>query len=224
MLYFNLPPESLWYQGLSPIIESGKLRPLEEVLAQTTAPIYPPPEQRFSAFALTPLEEVKVVILGQDPYHGAGQGNGLAFSVEPEIPLPPSLRNIFQELQQDCGIPPSRVGDLRPWARQGVLLLNSCLSVEEGKANSHQGLGWEALTDLAISLVDRQSSPTVFLLWGSHAKKKQKLITQPQHLVLTTSHPSPLSVYRGFQGCGHFSQTNRFLEEVGRGAIQWKLP
>lgn len=208
------PVAAGWQNLVSDFFESGVGQQLvtflQHRLMQGTA-IFPP--QPLRALALTPLESVRVVILGQDPYHGRGQAEGLAFSVAPGVPLPPSLRNIFKELQRDLGTPPPRFpspgGSLVSWARQGVLLLNTCLTVEEGLPASHAGKGWEALTDAVISEVSRGAAHVVFMLWGNHAQSKQRLIDASRHLILCANHPSPLSALRPpvpFMGCGHFSQ------------------
>ena len=186
--------------------------------------IYPPGREMFAAFNLTPLERVKVVILGQDPYHGPGQAHGLCFSVRPGVALPPSLVNIYREMQEDLGIPPAAHGCLTHWAEQGVLLLNSVLSVERGRAASHQGQGWETFTDRAVEVVNRECAHVVFMLWGSYAQRKGAVIDTGKHLVLKSPHPSPLSAHRGFFGCRHFSQANAWLESMDRGAIDWQLP
>ncbi len=183
--------------------------------------VFPPRAEIFSALALCPYDKVKVVILGQDPYHGEGQAHGLAFSVREGVKIPPSLQNIYKEIQRDFQVPAPTQGDLTSWAKQGVFLLNTVLTVAEGQANSHRGIGWEQVTDQILSLLNEKEEPVVFLLWGNDAKKKQKLLTNPRHLVLTSSHPSPLSVYRGFEGCGHFSKANDFLEGAGFPPIVW---
>lgn len=187
--------------------------------------IYPPKDHIFNAFNKTPFNEVKVVILGEDPYHGKGQANGLAFSVPKGISLPPSLQNIFKELSTDLCLPKPSHGDLRSWASQGVLLLNTTLTVEEGKARSHQKKGWETFTDRAISELSRQKIGLVFLLWGNSAKSKLYLIDQSKHHILTSVHPSPLSAYRGrrFFERNHFSQTNEFLKKQGLPSINWRI-
>lgn len=187
--------------------------------------IYPPQAEVFSAFALTEFGDVKVVILGQDPYHGPNQAHGLSFSVKPPVPAPPSLVNIYKELAQDIEgfqIPPH--GCLVEWAKQGVLLLNTVLTVEQGKAHSHANIGWERFTDKVIAQLNQHRENLVFLLWGSHAQKKGQFIDRSRHLVLTSVHPSPLSAHRGFFGCKHFSQTNRYLTEKGVSEINWQLP
>lgn len=175
--------------------------------------IYPAPSQWFTAFQMTPYEQVKVVILGQDPYHGPRQAHGLAFSVPKGEKTPPSLRNIFKELEADMGITPPAHGNLESWAKQGVLLLNTVLTVRAGQANSHRDKGWETFTDAAIAYLNQREKPMVFLLWGSNAQKKEALITNSRHYILKAAHPSPLSAQRGFFGCGHFSKTRRFLDE-----------
>ncbi|MDN2662489.1 uracil-DNA glycosylase [Psychromonas sp. 14N.309.X.WAT.B.A12] len=184
--------------------------------------IYPSEKDRFNAFLLTDLDKVKVVILGQDPYHGAGQAHGLSFSVKPGINLPPSLRNIYKELADDLAwdeLPSD--GDLSHWATQGVLLLNTVLTVEESNAGSHAKQGWEIFTDNVIQHINEQTEGVVFLLWGSHAIKKSSMIDQQKHHVLTAVHPSPLSAYRGFFGCKHFSQTNKLLSDQNKKPINW---
>ena len=188
-----------------------------------TRVIYPPSEDLFQAFALTPLERVKVVILGQDPYHEPGQAHGLCFSVRPGVAIPPSLENIFQELKNDLGLTPPQEGYLEKWARQGVFLLNTVLTVRAHQAASHRGLGWERFTDAAIRVLNRQDRPMVFMLWGRPAGDKARLLNNPEHLVLTAPHPSPLSAYRGFFGCRHFSRCNAFLESRGESPIDWQL-
>ncbi len=186
--------------------------------------IYPLGKNIFNAFQLTAFEAVKVVVLGQDPYHGPNQAHGLCFSVPPGIRIPPSLVNIFKELQNDLQIPISNHGCLTHWAKQGVLLLNSVLSVEQGRAASHQGQGWERFTDQVIALINEKRQGVVFLLWGSYAHKKGQLIDRSRHLVLQAPHPSPLSAHRGFLGCKHFSQANQYLENQGLAAVDWQLP
>jgi uracil-DNA glycosylase len=188
-----------------------------------TSDVFPPKNQVFRAMELTPLSEVKVVILGQDPYHGAGQAHGLSFSVPGGVPLPPSLRNIFKELDADLhtGIP--HCGDLQHWARQGVLLLNTVLTVRAGMAASHQRRGWEQFTDNAIKKISGNNSAVVFILWGNHARGKEQFIDKRRHLVLTAAHPSPLSAHAGFWGCGHFSKTNEFLKLKSIEPIDWRL-
>lgn len=185
--------------------------------------IYPHSADWFSAFNAAPFDRVRVVILGQDPYHGPGQAHGLCFSVRQGVAPPPSLKNIFKELHRDLDIPPPAHGCLQSWADQGVLLLNSTLTVERGRAGSHQGQGWETFTDQAIRVLEQQREGLVFLLWGSYAQKKGQFIDGKRHLVLKSVHPSPLSAHRGFIGCGHFSRTNQWLQDRGEPAIDWRL-
>jgi uracil-DNA glycosylase len=186
--------------------------------------IFPKGSLWFRALDLTPLDAVRVVILGQDPYHGPGQAHGLAFSVQPGVKVPPSLVNIYKELQADLGIQPARHGFLDHWARQGVLLLNSSLTVEQGQAASHQGRGWERFTDAVIAKVAARAQPCAFLLWGNHAQKKAAFVDAQRHLVLKAPHPSPLSAHNGFFGCRHFSRTNSWLAAQGLPPIDWALP
>jgi len=188
------------------------------------ARIYPPGPEIFAAFDATPFDAVKVVILGQDPYHGPGQAHGLCFSVRPDVRVPPSLDNMYKEIERDLGLPRPDHGWLMPWARRGVLLLNAVLTVEEGRAGSHQGKGWEGFTDHVVDVLNRERQDLVFLLWGSYAQAKGKVIDTTRHCVLRTTHPSPLSAYRGFLGCGHFSKANGFLRKRGIAPIDWSLP
>lgn len=218
-----------WKAVLEPVLALPQSRRLGGFLKAEEAAgkrIYPPRGSRLRALELTPLDRVKAVILGQDPYHGPGQAHGLCFSVAEGVPVPPSLANIYKELEADLGLPRPSHGNLERWARAGVLLLNTVLTVEEGRAGSHQGLGWEAITDAIVAAVARKAEPCVFLLWGSHARRKALAVpglrTGP-HLVLTAPHPSPLSAHSGFLGCRHFSQANAFLEASGRGAIDWRV-
>lgn len=185
--------------------------------------IFPPQNEWFAAFKETPFAEIKAVILGQDPYHAPGQAHGLAFSVRPEVPPPPSLKNIFKELHQDLQIPVPKHGCLKKWASQGVLLLNTALSVEQAKPQSHAKIGWRIFTDTVIQKLSAHPQPLVFLLWGAPAKAKRVFIDAKKHLVLTAAHPSPLSAHQGFLGCKHFSKANAFLIEQGRTAIDWDL-
>lgn len=222
-----VPPS--WRAALDPVLATPQARRLGGFLTAEEAKgkrIYPPRGSRLAALALTPLDAVKVVILGQDPYHGAGQAHGLCFSVQDGVRTPPSLVNIYKELQCDLGLPIPAHGNLIKWAEQGVLLLNAALTVEDGKPASHQGKGWEAITDAAVAAVAAKAEPCVFLLWGSHARRKALSVPglmQSHHLVLTAPHPSPLSAHSGFLGCRHFSQANVFLEAQGRGAVDWAL-
>ena len=186
--------------------------------------IYPHSSNWFNAVEATPLNDVKVVIIGQDPYHQPHQAHGLCFSVQPDVKIPPSLRNIYKELQADLNIPYALHGCLESWAKQGVLLLNSVLTVEYNNANAHQGKGWETFTDKIIEIAAKQNQHVVFLLWGSYAQKKGAFIDTQSHLVLKAPHPSPLSAHRGFLGCRHFSKTNEYLELHGKAPIHWELP
>lgn len=186
-----------------------------------TKNIFPPPAQVFSAFDQCPFDKIKVVILGQDPYHGQGQANGLAFSVNPQIPLPPSLLNIYKEIRSDTGQTPLSNGDLSFWARQGVLLLNATLTVVASQAASHQGKGWEEFTDAVIKKISDEKEHVVFLLWGNYARRKRSLIDSTKHLILESAHPSPLSAHNGFFGNHHFSKANEYLKEHGQTPIQW---
>jgi len=186
--------------------------------------IYPHSSRWFYALEATPLDRVKVVILGQDPYHQPGQAQGLCFSVAPGVRIPPSLVNIYKELHSDVSIEPSNQGCLESWAQQGVLLLNAVLTVEDSKAASHQGRGWETFTDRIVELVNERCEGVVFLLWGSYAQKKGAFIDGRRHRVLRSTHPSPLSAHRGFLGCRHFSQSNQYLQEKGKAPIEWRLP
>lgn len=219
-------PES-WRPALEPALALPTSRQLGAWLKQEEAAgkqIFPPRGQRLKALELTPLDSVRVVILGQDPYHGPGQAHGLSFSVPDGVRQPPSLANIFKELQADCGVERPVSGSLERWARQGVLLLNNALTVESGQAGSHAGRGWEAITDAAVAAVAARSEPTVFILWGRHARTKAervKGLTTGPHLVLTSAHPSPLSAHNGFFGSRPFSQANEFLGKNERGAIDW---
>ena len=190
---------------------------------RTAGQVYPPRSEVFAALHLTAFADVKVVILGQDPYHGPGQAHGLCFSVNPGVRIPPSLVNIFTELQSDLGIPPAATGDLRSWARQGVLLLNTTLTVRAHQAASHQGKGWEMFTDEVIRAVSERNERVVFVLWGAHARKKKALVDPSRHVIVESPHPSPLSAHRGFFGSRPFSAANAALEAVGRVPIDWRL-
>jgi len=221
-------PES-WRAALEPVLATPEARRLGGFLRAEEAAgkrIYPPAGMRLAALELTPLDKVKVVILGQDPYHGPGQAHGLSFSVQPGVKVPPSLANIYKEIEADLGLPRPAHGHLEGWARQGVLLLNNALTVEDGRAGSHAGKGWEAITDAAVAAVAAKADPCVFLLWGSHARKKAQAVPglmDSHHLVLTAPHPSPLSAHSGFLGCRHFSKANAFLDSNGRSAIDWSV-
>ncbi len=216
-----------WTRHLGPLLQQEPMPALASFLrAEKSAGklIYPPGPEIFSALNATPFEEVKVVVLGQDPYHGPGQAHGLSFSVAPGVPVPPSLANIFKEIERDLGLTRPSHGCLLPWARQGVLLLNAVLTVEAGKAGAHQGKGWEAFTDRIIEALDRDRDGLVFMLWGSYAQAKGRLIDARRHCVLRAPHPSPLSAHRGFIGCGHFSAANRWLRGQGLEPIDWSVP
>ena len=212
---------SSWHQLLKEQLPDGYFKQINQFLDQVYASgtIYPPREKVFQALKTTNLEEVKVVILGQDPYHGPGQAQGLSFSVSDDIPAPPSLQNILKELAEDVGIKLSH--DLTPWAEQGVLLLNACLTVPAGQANGHAGLIWEEFTDAVIRLVSQEEEHVVFILWGAYARKKKSLIDASKHLIIESAHPSPLSAYRGFFGSHPFSRANAYLMEMGREPIDW---
>ncbi len=223
----TLKLHSSWKAVLSVEFEQTYMQLLRQFLVAEKAAgkrIYPKGSEWFRALDLTPLDQVRVVILGQDPYHGPGQAHGLCFSVQPGVRTPPSLVNIYKELHSDLGIAPAHHGFLEHWAMQGVLLLNSVLTVEAGQAASHQKRGWERFTDAVIRHVNNRTEPVVFLLWGSYAQKKAAFVDQDRHLVLTAVHPSPLSAYNGFLGCRHFSKANQFLIDQGGTPIDWALP
>lgn len=216
-----------WLDVMADEFDKPYMATLRDYLAhqrQQGKVIYPAGANWFAAFNFTPFDAVKVVVLGQDPYHGPGQAHGLCFSVLPGVEIPPSLRNIYQELQTDLGIEPASHGCLSHWAEQGVLLLNATLTVERGNAGAHQGKGWEEFTDRAIHELNDRRDGLVFLLWGSYAQKKGAFIDSSRHLVLKAPHPSPLSAYRGFFGCRHFSKTNEYLMRHGVDPIDWRLP
>lgn len=212
-----------WDRLLADEFQQPYYQRLRRILAQEyrTRTVYPDMYDIFNALRYTDYPAIKVVILGQDPYHGAGQAHGLCFSVKPPTPPPPSLCNIFKELQTDIGMPIPQSGDLTGWAKQGVLLLNTVLTVREGQANSHKEIGWRTFTDHVISLCNAREKPMAFLLWGGNARSKASLITAPQHLVLQAAHPSPLSAYAGFFGCRHFSRVNDWLMSQGETPINW---
>jgi uracil-DNA glycosylase len=215
-----------WLAHLEPEFELPYMKQLKQFLLQQKQSgkvIYPESKYIFNAFNSTPLDQVKVVILGQDPYHGPNQAHGLCFSVQPGIPAPPSLQNMFKELHRDLGFNIPNHGCLQSWANQGVLLLNATLTVEQARAGSHQGQGWEVFTDKAIQLVNDQCQGIVFLLWGGYAQKKAVVIDARKHLVLKAPHPSPLSAHRGFLGCGHFSQANQHLQSINKLPIDWQI-
>ena len=219
--------EASWKSRVGDWFEREDMRALSAFLRERKAAgarVYPPGAQIFAAFEATPFDAVKVVVLGQDPYHGPGQAHGLCFSVPPGVPVPPSLQNMSKEIQRDLGIAPPDHGWLMPWARQGVLLLNAVLTVEDGRAGAHQGRGWEGFTDHVVEVLDREREGLVFMLWGSYAQKKGGIVDPRRHCVLRTTHPSPLSAHRGFLGCGHFSKANRYLAHGGQAPIDWALP
>lgn len=218
--------QGAWRARLGPMLESPQMQALAAFLRSEKAKgkcIYPPGAQIFNAFRHTPFESVRVVILGQDPYHGPGQAHGLCFSVPDGVPSPPSLQNIFKELARDCGLPIPATGNLSAWAERGVLLLNAVLSVEQARPGSHQDKGWEAFTDAAIRALIEDRDGLVFLLWGAYAQAKGRIIDSRRHCVLRAPHPSPLSAHRGFLGCGHFSACNRYLQGRGLAPIDWRL-
>lgn len=219
--------ESSWKSRLEPEFREPYMRDLREFLLErkrARAIIYPPGKNIFNALNSTPFDQVKVVVLGQDPYHGPGQAHGLCFSVRLGVPTPPSLINIFKEIESDLGIAAPGHGNLQSWAQQGVLLLNSVLTVERGNAGAHQGKGWERFTDQLVRLLNAERDGLVFLLWGSYALKKGAVIDRDRHYVLSAPHPSPLSAHRGFFGCRHFSKANEYLEGKGIEPVNWQLP
>lgn len=219
--------EPSWKMRVGEYLLRPEMRALSGFLRERAAAgarVFPPARNIFAAFDATPFERVKVVILGQDPYHGPGQAHGLCFSVQPGVPVPPSLQNMFKELERDLGIPRPDHGCLMPWARQGVLLLNAVLTVEQGRPGSHQGKGWEGFTDHVVEVLDRKREGLVFMLWGSYAQKKGAIVDPRRHRVLRTTHPSPLSAHRGFLGSGHFSAANDYLNRRGMAPIDWSLP
>lgn len=214
-----------WLEPLKPEFSKPYYKQLYTTIRQEYASkvIFPPSGEIFSAFELTPLSEVKVVILGQDPYHNVGQAHGLCFSVRPDVEIPPSLVNIYKELHDDLGCYIPNNGYLVKWAKQGVLLLNTVLTVRAHQANSHRGIGWEEFTNAAISILNEQDRPIVYILWGAPAQKKKAMLNNPKHLILEAPHPSPLSAYRGFFGSRPFSKTNAFLEKNGFAPIDWQI-
>lgn len=215
-----------WDEILAAEFESDYYLQLRQFLKQEyrTQTIYPDMFDMFNALKFTDYGDVRAVILGQDPYHGPGQAHGLAFSVRRGVPAPPSLVNIYKEIERDLGIAPPSHGNLEHWTKQGVLLLNTALTVRRGQANSHRGKGWETFTDHVIEHLNRRERPMVFLLWGANAKGKVPLITNPNHLILTAAHPSPLSAHNGFFGCRHFSKCNHFQREFDQKEIDWRVP
>lgn len=221
--------EKSWHQKLSEEIEKPYIQILKDFLAKEKTEgqaVFPQDSLIFNAFLNTPFDQVKVVIIGQDPYHGPGQAHGLSFSVPSGISLPPSLKNIFLELQQDLGVPRSEQGCLIPWAKQGVLLLNATLTVRSGQPRSHYGKGWERFTDAVMAKLLQRKDPIVFMLWGKAAQEKLQQVqmhSEISHAVLTAAHPSPYSAHSGFFGCHHFSKANIFLEKAGKAPIDWRL-
>jgi uracil-DNA glycosylase len=214
-----------WLPALKPEFAKPYYRDLYETVKREyeTRAVYPPAKDIFNAFDFTPLSKVKVVIIGQDPYHEPGQATGLCFSVNPSVEIPPSLVNIYQELHDDLGCRIPNNGYLKKWADQGVLLLNTVLTVRAHQANSHRGIGWETFTDAAIKILNDVDRPIVFILWGRPAQQKETMLTNPRHLILKSAHPSPLSAYRGFFGSRPFSKTNEFLEKNGLTPIDWQI-
>ena len=214
-----------WLEPLKPEFSKPYYKELYTKVKEAYAKqvVFPPSNEIFSAFELTPLSEVKVVIIGQDPYHNVGQAHGLCFSVKPDVAIPPSLVNIYKELESDLGCYVPNNGYLVKWAKQGVLLLNTVLTVQAHQANSHRGMGWEEFTNAAISVLNEQDRPIVYILWGAPAQTKKKMLNNPKHLILEAPHPSPLSAYRGFFGSKPFSKTNAFLEENGLAPIDWQI-
>lgn len=222
-----MPPISgAWAKALEGEFHKPYYKKLFETVGKeyATHQIFPAGDDIFNAFHFTPLDQVKVVILGQDPYHGDGQAHGLCFSVKKGVAKPPSLVNIFKELQEDLGIEPPSHGNLESWAKNGVMLLNTVLTVRRSSANSHAGRGWEIFTDRVIELLNQREEPMVFILWGRNAKNKEALITNPKHCILKGAHPSPFSAYNGFFGGRYFSRANEFLEKNGQEPIDWRIP
>lgn len=215
--------EESWKKVLGGEFDKDYFKNLSEFVKNEykSSQVFPPPKFIFNAFELCPFDKVKVVILGQDPYHGKGQAHGLSFSVPENIAVPPSLQNIYKEIKDDVGGEIPNHGNLESWARQGVLLLNATLTVEANKAGSHQGSGWEEFTDAVIKKISEKKEHVVFLLWGNYARAKKELIDQKKHLVLEAAHPSPFSAYSGFFGCKHFSKTNKYLKDHGLSEIKW---
>lgn len=214
-----------WLEPLSEEFKKPYYKALYEKVVEeySSVPVYPPSDDVFNAFNYTPLSKVKCVIIGQDPYHNVGQAHGLCFSVKPDVAIPPSLVNIYKELHEDLGCDIPNNGYLKKWADQGVLMLNAVLTVRAHQANSHQGIGWEKFTDAAIRILNEQDRPIVYLLWGAPAQKKAAQVNNPKHLLLKAPHPSPLSAYRGFFGCKHFSKANEFLKANGIEPVDWQI-
>ena len=219
--------EPSWKARIGDYLQRDDMQSLAAFLRQRKAAgarVFPPGPEIFAAFDATPFDETRVVILGQDPYHGPGQAHGLCFSVRPGVPVPPSLQNVYKEIERDLGIARPDHGCLLPWAHRGVLLLNAVLTVESGQAGAHAGKGWEGFTDHVVETLDREREGLVFLLWGSYAQKKGAMIDRQRHRVLKAPHPSPLSAHRGFLGSGHFSAANQYLARHGQAPIDWSLP
>ncbi len=219
----NIHPE--WYALLKEEFEKDYFAKLKSFLLAEKAKykVFPPSNRIFAAFDHTPPQEVKVLIMGQDPYHGPGQACGFCFSVQEGVPHPPSLRNIYKEVSDNMNVPYPKSGDLTPWAEQGVFLLNATLTVRQGQAGSHQNKGWELFTDKVIEIISSQTERVIFMLWGNFAISKQKLIDKQKHHILTAPHPSPLSAHRGFFGCQHFSKANALLQQMGKTPIDWRI-
>ena len=217
--------DDTWYHALENEFSKDYWKSLTDTVrsAYKSKTIYPHPKKIFNAFDSTPLDKVKVVIIGQDPYHGPGQAHGLCFSVEKDTKIPPSLRNIYKELNSDLNVPVPSTGNLQSWADQGVLLLNTVLTVEATQANSHKGLGWETFTEAAIKAVSKELNNVVFILWGRQAQLLSSILDDTKHLILSSAHPSPLSAHNGFFGCKHFSKANEYLEKHGKEPIDWRI-
>ena len=217
--------DDTWYHALENEFSKDYWKSLTDTVRSfyKSKTIYPHPKKIFNAFDSTPLDKVKVVIIGQDPYHGPGQAHGLCFSVEKDTKIPPSLRNIYKELNSDLNVPVPSTGNLQSWADQGVLLLNTVLTVEATQANSHKGLGWETFTEAAIKAVSKELNNIVFILWGRQAQLLSSILDDAKHLILSTAHPSPLSAHNGFFGCKHFSKANEYLEKHGKEPINWRI-
>lgn len=222
----GLPVQNDWRPILQDAMRTESYQDLRRFLKREyqQETVFPQMHDLWTAFEWTPYKDVKAVILGQDPYHGEGQAHGLSFSVQPGVKIPPSLQNIYQELENDLGISPVRHGYLKSWAEEGVLMLNTVLTVRAHQAHSHQGRGWEHLTDYVIKALNQREAPMVFILWGNAAKKKRAMINEERHAVITSAHPSPLSAYRGFFGSRPFSRTNHYLKKWGQSPINWALP
>lgn len=213
-----------WHAILKEEIKKPYIQELKRFLASEKGEVYPPEPLIFHAFGVTPYEEVKVVIMGQDPYHGPGQAQGMSFSVPCGIPIPPSLKNIYKEIEDDLGIPPPKTGCLTPWAKQGVLLLNATLTVRARQPKSHYGKGWEQFTDAVIAKLAERKDPIVFMLWGRSAQEKcDHILAGTEHAILTAAHPSPYSAHSGFLGCRHFSKANAYLKKWGKTPVDWKI-